>query len=64
MRERTWPGGSMDNAIGLDEFRVLTEAACATPTSSCATRFWTGRRPVLAGHAIIGAFEGFKSGMP
>jgi UDP-3-O-[3-hydroxymyristoyl] N-acetylglucosamine deacetylase len=31
-------GGSLENAIVMDEYRILNSTACATTTNSCATR--------------------------
>ena len=57
MRERNLGlGGSMDNAIVLDEFRVLNEDGLRYKILDAVGDL------DLAGHAVIGAYEGYKSG--
>lgn len=64
MRERNLGlGGSMDNAIVLDEFRVLNEDGLRYADEFVRHKVLDAVGDLyLAGHAIIGAFEGFKSG--
>ena len=64
MRERNLGlGGSMDNAIVLDEFRVLNEDGLRYADEFVRHKILDAVGDLyLAGHAIIGAFEGFKSG--
>lgn len=64
MRERNLGlGGSMDNAIVLDEFRVLNEDGLRYPDEFVRHKILDAVGDLyLAGHAIIGAYEGFKSG--
>ena len=64
MRERNLGlRGSMDNAIVLDEFRVLNEDGLRYADEFVRHKILDAVGDLyLAGHAIIGAFEGFKSG--
>jgi UDP-3-O-[3-hydroxymyristoyl] N-acetylglucosamine deacetylase len=64
MRERNLGlGGSMDNAIVLDEFRVLNEDGLRYADEFVRHKILDAVGDLyLAGHAIIGAFDGFKSG--
>ena len=64
MRERNLGlGGSMDNAIVLDEFRVLNEDGLRYADEFVRHKILDAVGDLyLAGHAVIGAFEGFKSG--
>ena len=64
MRERNLGlGGSMDNAIVLDEFRVLNEDRLRYADEFVRHKILDAVGDLyLAGHPIIGAFEGFKSG--
>src|SRR3546814_19039928 len=64
MRERNLGlGGSMDNAIVLDEFRVLNEAGLRYADEFVRHKILDAVGDLyLAGHAIIGAYEGPKSG--
>ncbi len=64
MRERNLGlGGSMDNAIVLDEFRVLNEDGLRYADEFVRHKILDAVGDLyLAGHAIIGAYEGFKSG--
>jgi UDP-3-O-[3-hydroxymyristoyl] N-acetylglucosamine deacetylase len=64
MRERNLGlGGSMDNAIVLDEFRVLNEDGLRYADEFVRHKILDAVGDLyLAGHPIIGAFEGFKSG--
>lgn len=64
MRERNLGlGGSMDNAIVLDEFRVLNEDGLRYTDEFVRHKILDAVGDLyLAGHAIIGAYEGFKSG--
>ncbi|QOW19062.1 UDP-3-O-acyl-N-acetylglucosamine deacetylase [Lysobacter ciconiae] len=64
MRERNLGlGGSMDNAIVLDEFRVLNEDGLRYADEFVRHKILDAIGDLyLAGHAIIGAYEGFKSG--
>lgn len=56
-------GGSMDNAIVLDEFRVLNEDGLRYADEFVRHKALDAIGDLyLAGHAIIGAYEGFKSG--
>src|SRR5690554_6163143 len=56
-------GGSMDNAIVLDEFRVLNEDGLRYADEFVRHKILDAVGDLyLAGHAIIGAYEGFKSG--
>lgn len=64
MRERNLGlGGSMDNAIVLDEFRVLNEDGLRYADEFVRHKILDAVGDLyLAGRPIIGAFEGFKSG--
>ena len=64
MRERNLGlGGSMDNAIVLDEFRVLNEDGLRYSDEFVRHKILDAVGDLyLAGHAILGAYEGFKSG--
>ena len=64
MRERNLGlGGSMDNAIVLDEFRVLNEDGLRYADEFVRHKILDAVGDLyLAGHPIIGAFDGFKSG--
>ncbi|MGH8818666.1 MAG: UDP-3-O-acyl-N-acetylglucosamine deacetylase [Achromobacter pestifer] len=64
MRERNLGlGGSMDNAIVLDEFRVLNDDGLRYGDEFVRHKILDAVGDLyLAGHAIIGAFEGYKSG--
>ena len=64
MRERNLGlGGSMDNAIVLDEFRVLNEDGLRYPDEFVRHKILDAIGDLyLAGRPIIGAYEGFKSG--
>lgn len=64
MRERNLGlGGSMDNAIVLDEFRVLNEDGLRYADEFVRHKILDAIGDLyLAGHPIIGAFEGYKSG--
>ena len=64
MRERNLGlGGSMDNAIVLDEFRVLNEDGLRYADEFVRHKLLDAVGDLyLAGHAIIGAYEGYKSG--
>lgn len=64
MRERNLGlGGSMDNAIVLDEYRVLNEDGLRYADEFVRHKILDAVGDLyLAGHPIIGAFEGFKSG--
>jgi len=64
MRERNLGlGGSMDNAIVLDEFRVLNDDGLRYADEFVRHKILDAVGDLyLAGHPIIGAFEGFKSG--
>ena len=64
MRERNLGlGGSMDNAIVLDEFRVLNEDGLRYADEFVRHKVLDAVGDLyLAGHAIIGAYEGYKSG--
>jgi UDP-3-O-[3-hydroxymyristoyl] N-acetylglucosamine deacetylase len=64
MRERNLGlGGSMDNAIVLDEFRVLNEDGLRYADEFVRHKILDAVGDLyLAGHPIIGAFEGHKSG--
>lgn len=56
-------GGSMDNAIVLDEFRVLNEDGLRYTNEFVRHKILDAIGDLyLAGGQIIGAFEGFKSG--
>ena len=64
MRERNLGlGGSMDNAIVLDEFRVLNDEGLRYADEFVRHKILDAVGDLyLAGHPIIGAYEGFKSG--
>ena len=64
MRERNLGlGGSMDNAIVLDEFRVLNDDGLRYANEFVRHKILDAVGDLyLAGHPIVGAFEGFKSG--
>jgi UDP-3-O-[3-hydroxymyristoyl] N-acetylglucosamine deacetylase len=64
MRERNLGlGGSMDNAIVLDEFRVLNEDGLRYADEFVRHKILDAIGDLyLAGHPIIGAFYGYKSG--
>ena len=64
MRERNLGlGGSMDNAIVLDEFRVLNEDGLRYADEFVRHKILDAIGDLyLAGRPIIGAFHGFKSG--
>src|SRR5690606_13210490 len=56
-------GGSMDNAIVLDEFRVLNEDGLRYADELVRHKILDAVGDLyLAGHPIIGAYEGCKSG--
>ncbi len=64
MRERNLGlGGSMDNAIVLDEFRVLNEDGLRYADEFVRHKILDAVGDLyLAGRPIIGAYEGYKSG--
>ena len=64
MRERNLGlGGSMDNAIVLDEFRVLNEDGLRYADEFVRHKILDAVGDLyLAGHPIIGAYTGYKSG--
>lgn len=64
MRERNLGlGGSMDNAIVLDEFRVLNEDGLRYADEFVRHKLLDAIGDLyLAGHPILGAYEGVKSG--
>jgi UDP-3-O-[3-hydroxymyristoyl] N-acetylglucosamine deacetylase len=64
MRERNLGlGGSMDNAIVLDEFRVLNEDGLRYTDEFVRHKILDAIGDLyLAGRPILGAYEGFKSG--
>ena len=64
MRERNLGlGGSMDNAIVLDEFRVLNDDGLRYGDEFVRHKILDAVGDLyLAGHPILGAFEGYKSG--
>jgi UDP-3-O-[3-hydroxymyristoyl] N-acetylglucosamine deacetylase len=64
MRERNLGlGGSMDNAIVLDEFRVLNDDGLRYGDEFVRHKILDAIGDLyLAGRPILGAFEGFKSG--
>jgi UDP-3-O-[3-hydroxymyristoyl] N-acetylglucosamine deacetylase len=64
MRERNLGlGGSMDNAIVLDEFRVLNDDGLRYADEFVRHKILDAVGDLyLAGHSILGAYEGFKSG--
>ena len=56
-------GGSMDNAIVVDDYRCSTPTACATTTSSSSTRSSTRSATCTSlGHPLLAAYSAFKSG--
>ena len=56
-------GGSLDNAIVMDEYRVLNRTACATTTSSSNTRCSMPSAICTCwGISLIGTFHAYKSG--
>ena len=56
-------GGSLDNAIVMDEFRVLNRDGLRTPKELVTHKVLDAIGDLyLAGHPIIGAFAGHKSG--
>lgn len=64
MRERNLGlGGSMDNAIVLDDFRVLNEDGLRYANEFVRHKILDAVGDLyLAGHPILGAYEGYKSG--
>lgn len=64
MRERNLGlGGSMDNAIVLDEFRVLNDDGLRYADEFVRHKILDAVGDLyLAGRPVLGAFEGFKSG--
>ncbi|RZA16558.1 MAG: UDP-3-O-acyl-N-acetylglucosamine deacetylase [Lysobacteraceae bacterium] len=64
MRERNLGlGGSMDNAIVLDEFRVVNEDGLRYADEFVRHKILDAVGDLyLAGHPIIGIYEGYKSG--
>jgi len=64
MRERNLGlGGSMDNAIVLDDFRVLNEDGLRYADEFVRHKILDAIGDLyLAGHPVIGAYEGYKSG--
>ena len=64
MRERNLGlGGSMDNAIVLDEFRVLNDDGLRYADEFVRHKILDAIGDLyLAGHAILGKYEGYKSG--
>jgi len=64
MRERNLGlGGSMDNAIVLDEFRVLNDDGLRYADEFVRHKILDAVGDLyLAGHAIVGAYQGHKSG--
>lgn len=64
MRERNLGlGGSMDNAIVLDEFRVLNDDGLRYVDEFVRHKILDAVGDLyLAGHAIVGAYQGHKSG--
>jgi UDP-3-O-[3-hydroxymyristoyl] N-acetylglucosamine deacetylase len=64
MRERNLGlGGSMDNAIVLDEFRVLNEDGLRYADEFVRHKILDAIGDLyLAGGQVLGAYEGFKSG--
>lgn len=55
-------GGSLDNAIVVDDHGVVNGEACALPMSLSATKCSMRLVICIIGHSIIGRFEGYKSG--
>lgn len=64
MRDRNLGlGGSMDNAIVLDDFRVLNDDGLRYADEFVRHKILDAVGDLyLVGHPVIGAFEGFKSG--
>ncbi len=64
MRERNLGlGGSMDNAIVLDEFRVLNDDGLRYPDEFVRHKILDAIGDLyLAGHPVLGLYQGFKSG--
>jgi UDP-3-O-[3-hydroxymyristoyl] N-acetylglucosamine deacetylase len=64
MRERNLGlGGSMDNAIVLDEFRVLNDDGLRYADEFVRHKILDAVGDLyLLGHPVLGAYEGFKSG--
>ena len=64
MRERNLGlGGSMDNAIVLDEFRVLNDDGLRYANEFVRHKILDAVGDLyLAGHPILGLFKGYKSG--
>ena len=64
MRERNLGlGGSMDNAIVLDEFRVLNDDGLRYANEFVRHKILDAVGDLyLAGHPILGCFVGYKSG--
>ncbi len=64
MRERNLGlGGSMDNAIVLDEFRILNDDGLRYADEFVRHKILDAIGDLyLVGHPILGAYEGFKSG--
>ena len=64
MRERNLGlGGSMDNAIVLDEFRVLNDDGLRYADEFVRHKILDAVGDLyLAGHPVIGAYVGYKSG--
>jgi UDP-3-O-[3-hydroxymyristoyl] N-acetylglucosamine deacetylase len=64
MRERNLGlGGSMDNAIVLDEFRVLNDDGLRYADEFVRHKILDAIGDLyLAGGQVLGAYEGFKSG--
>jgi UDP-3-O-[3-hydroxymyristoyl] N-acetylglucosamine deacetylase len=62
-RAQPGPGGSMDNAIVLDEFRVLNEDGLRYADEFVRHKILDAIGDLyLAGGQVLGAYEGFKSG--
>jgi len=62
-RQNLTLGGSMDNAIVLDEFRVLNEDGLRYEDEFVKHKMLDAIGDLyLLGHSLIGAFRGFKSG--
>ena len=56
-------GGSMDNAVVLDDYRVLNEDGLRYEDEFVKHKVLDAIGDLyLAGHSLIGAFSGFKSG--